>query len=48
MPVPRTSCSSARMSPAVHTAPLGLCGELMMIMRVRGVMRARTSSQSGR
>jgi hypothetical protein len=43
----RTTASSIAMSSADHTEPLGLCGELMMIMRVRGVIRARTSSQSG-
>ena len=36
------------MSSAVHTVPVGLCGELRMIMRVRGVIRRATSSQSGR
>ena len=48
MSVPRTSASSARMSAAAHTAPLGLCGVLRMIMRVFGVISARTSSQFGR
>jgi hypothetical protein len=45
--VSRTRVSSIAMSSADQTDPLGLCGELMMIMRVRGVIRARTSSQSG-
>ena len=36
------SSSSAR----VNTLPVGLCGELMMIARVRGPNAARSSSGS--
>ena len=34
------------MSSAVHSAPEGLCGELMKIIRVRGVTAARRRCQS--
>ncbi len=36
------------MSDARQIAPVGLCGELTMISRVRGVTASRTRSQSGR
>ena len=34
------------MSAGPSTAPVGLCGELIMIMRVRGVTARRMASQS--
>ena len=34
------------MSSGVSTLPAGLCGELSMIIRVRGVTARRTASQS--
>jgi hypothetical protein len=37
-----------RMSAAVHTVPLGLCGLLTMMARVRGVRAAAILSKSGR
>ena len=46
MPVPSTSAVSSPMSAAVSIAPAGLCGELRMIIRVRGVTAPRTASQS--
>ena len=39
-----TSASSSR----VKTMPVGLCGELSRISRVRGVTAARSASRSGR
>jgi hypothetical protein len=33
-------------SSAVNTVPVGLCGELTRIARVRGVIAARTASRS--
>ena len=41
------SCSW-RMSPSLQVVALGLCGLLMMMARVRGVMAALILSKSGR
>ncbi len=38
----------AASSSAVRTVPVGLCGVLISSSRVRGVIRARSSSRSGR
>ena len=43
-----SSSSSVRMSSAVHTVALGLCGVLMINRRVRGVMAAAILAKSGR
>ena len=47
MSVPRSSSASAAMSSASNIAPDGLCGELIISIRVFGVIAARTSCQSG-
>ena len=41
------SCSR-RISASFHTMPLGLCGLLMTMARVREVMAAAIASKSGR
>ena len=46
MPVRPTISVSAAMSPAVRMEPVGLCGELIISSRVRGVIASRTASQS--
>ena len=43
----RISCSRS-MSASLHTVALGLCGELINMARVRGVMAALMRSKSGR
>ena len=44
--VSRVSAVRRSMSCAVNALPLGLCGVLIRIIRVRGVIVAATSSQS--
>ncbi len=46
MPVSRTIAASSSRSAADSTAPDGLCGLLIMIMRVFGVTASRTRCQS--
>jgi hypothetical protein len=46
MPVSRVSAARRSMSPAPYMVAVGLCGVLMMIMRVRGESAAATASQS--
>ena len=46
MPVPRVNAVRRAMSSAPNTVAVGLCGVLMMIIRVRGESAAATSSQS--
>ncbi|MOA60944.1 hypothetical protein D3C78_1859630 [compost metagenome] len=43
-----SSSSSVRISSAVHTVALGLCGVLMISSRVRGVIAAAIFAKSGR
>ena len=43
----KMSCNR-RMSASLHTVPLGLCGLLMMIARVRSVMAEAMASKLGR
>jgi len=45
MSVPSTIRASSTRSCGPKIAAVGLCGELIMIMRVRGVTADRTSSQ---
>ena len=47
MSVPRSNCTMRSTSPASSIAPDGLCGVLVISMRVRGVTAAATASQSG-
>lgn len=46
MSVSRTSAARGATSSAVQIAPVGLCGELMTIIRVREVTAAASRSQS--
>ena len=47
MLVPSSNPISVCMSAALNIAPDGLCGLLIINIRVRGVIAARTASQSG-
>ena len=48
MSVGASSAARRCISSAVHTVPLGLCGELRISARVRGVMAAPMTEKSGR
>ena len=45
--VARQSFGDASISSAVNTAPVGLCGLLIQMTRVRGVTAAAIASRSG-
>ena len=47
IPVSRSNPAMAAISSAVNIAPDGLCGLLIISIRVFGVIAARTCSQSG-
>ena len=46
MSVSRSRLASSRMSPSVSIAPEGLCGLLIISMRVRGDIASRNRCQS--